>query len=431
MSTVTTTRRSSTRPSSDASGATPRAVKVLHVFGRMDRGGAEVRTVELMRNIDRDRFHFDYCSLSGRPGEMDDEVRSLGATVHLLDRRALDLPRRFRELLRREQYDVVHAHLQLFSGYLLRLAASVGTPVRVAHFRSSHDASPSTPARRLARIALTPLMRRYATHATKRRWVDRHATHVLGVSEHALARGWNPDWKADPRCQVVYDGLQPRSYTVPCDPRGVRREFNLPGDGALFIHVGRMTEAKNHVRLMSIFAEVLRRRPEARLLLVGRTCARPGDHSIERQVRERMQSLGSTEKVVFCGERTDVARLLKAADVLLFPSLWEGLGDVVLEACVSGTPAVCSDLPSIGEIADRLDGVNLLSLDDPNTAWASVAAELADRSNSETMRAAAFEQFTQSVFHVDHGLELLCQIWASGQPATSGANRQAGGPAHG
>jgi hypothetical protein len=100
---------------------------ILHLFGRMDRGGAEMRTLDVMRRADRGRFRLHFCALSGRRGELDEEIRSLGGEVHLLPLSA-SFPWKFRRLLREGRFDVVHSHVHYPSGYLLRLAAKEGTP---------------------------------------------------------------------------------------------------------------------------------------------------------------------------------------------------------------------------------------------------------------------------------------------------------------
>lgn len=392
-------------------GATATApITILHVHGRMARGGAEMRTVDVFRHIDRRRYRFHFCCLSGLCGQLDEEILALGGQVHRMRQSRIGFPRRFRDLLRRWQFDVVHCHLHFYSGYILKLAAECGTGVRVAHFRSSRADGAST-ARRTLHGLMRLCMARYAGQSTMRRWMDRHATHILGVSRSALASTWGPGWRSDPRCRVVYDGLETAAYRGEPDDRGVRRELGLPDDAPLFVHVGRFTEAKNHVRLISMFWEIIRRQPAARLLLIGRTVAGGADDTILRRVRQRIAELGMADRVVLAGERGDVPRLMKAADVLLFPSLWEGLGDVVLEACAAGTPVLASDLPSIREIADRLPGVRRLSLAEGDAAWAHAALQTAVDRPSGAQRRAAWDRFTNSVFTVGHCTQALGQIW--------------------
>jgi len=408
MSTLTrpkpvTPRRTAVRP-----------IRVLHLVGRMTCGGVQMRTLELYRKLDRDRFRFDFCALSGLGAELDGHVLALGGRVHHLAQSRPGFARRFRELLLREGYDVVHGHLHYLSGYPLKLARECGVPTRVAHFRSSRPDPIPGVRRRLVRVLLRPWIEQYAGNRVQRRWIERHATHILGVSRWTLTCALGRDWASDPRCRVIYDGLDPADFREPVDRQGVRGEFALAGDAPLFIHVGRMSPAKNHPRLVSIFAELARRLPEARLLLVGRE-----DEAIGRRVRRQIAARGIADRVVFAGERLNVPRLVRGADALIFPSLWEGLGDVVLEAAAAGTPAVCSDLPSIREIAEHLPGIERVSLSEPDACWADRLVAAAANPPDEATRKAALARFSESVFHVDRSAAALCAVWAAPEASPS------------
>lgn len=373
--------------------APTKPTRVLHVFGHLGVGGAELRMLDVFRHIDRRRYRFHFCSLSGQPGSLDEQVGKLGGEVHLVRLDRVGFPRRFRRLLEQYQFDVVHSHPDFFSGFVLRMAAQCATPIRVAHFHALDACRRSGPARTLLR-------------ALKRRWIDQHATHILGVSEGVLAKAWGQGWMVDPRCRVVYPALDPSAFDKAVDREEVCRELGLPQDAALVIHVGRMVKEKNHLRLTSIFSDLARRRPTARLLLVGR-----GDNQIERLLRRQIARLEIGDRVVFCGERLDVPRLLKAADVMVFPSLSEGLPGAVLEACAAGCPVVASDLSGIREISDHLSGVHLLSLDAPGRRWARAVNELLARRPSDDERAAARRRFTTSPFTVDRSAEILRHVW--------------------
>lgn len=369
-------------------------IRVLHVFGRMVRGGAEMRTVDVMRRLDARRFELHFCTLSELPGALDGEIGDLGGKVHPcpLDR---SFHRQFRRLLREERFDVVHSHVHYPSGYILRLAAQEGVPVRVAHFRVTVDGQPDTPRRRLQRVLL-------------RRWINRYATHILGVSHGTMEIAWGPDWRSDPRCQVIYNGVDASRFVGPPDHAGVRHEFDLPPHARLYIHVGRMDAQKNHSRLLSIVREVLQQDPDARLLVVG-----TGHTAVEQRVREQIAALELTGAVVLAGERSDVPRLLKAADALLFPSLWEGLPGVVLEACAAGTPVVASDLCGVREIAAHFSCVHLRSLEhDSDQAWAATALDLASAGRPPHAWEAAPRLFTESVFDIDRCTAALSAIWS-------------------
>ena len=370
----------------------PKPIKILHVFSQMGRGGGELRTLEILRNIDRRQFRSHFCAISGREGELDGEIRSLGGEVHLLRRDLVRFPRRFRGLLRRHRFDVVHTHLLNYSGVILRLAAQSDVPIRAALFRSSHDGKASSLGRRMYRRLM-------------RHWIDRYATNVQAVSQGAMEAVWGPHWKSDPRCEVIYDGVEPAPFEEETDAESVRREFALPSRAPLCIHVGRMARPKNHLRVLSIFAEVLRRRPDARLLLVGR-----GGNQIERDVRRRIAAPGIAGRVVLCGQRTDV---------LIFPSLWEGLPGAVLEACAAGVPVLASDLPGVREIAARLPQVRYLPLEDDDANWAETAIAILESTDAPSARRRAREMFVGSIFTIDHCTRRHCRVWQNLPPQRS------------
>src|SRR5688500_8132164 len=123
------------------------SLRILHVFSRMARGGAEMRALSVMHNLDRTRYKLDFAALSASREVLDDEIRSLGGEVHYT---ALGrgFAKRFTQLWREQPYDVVHSHLLHTSGYIQHLAAKAGVKGRVAHLENSHDGRNATLRRR-------------------------------------------------------------------------------------------------------------------------------------------------------------------------------------------------------------------------------------------------------------------------------------------
>jgi glycosyltransferase involved in cell wall biosynthesis len=214
----------------------------------------------------------------------------------------------------------------------------------------------------------------------------------------------------DPRCQVIYNGLDPEAFDGPCDEAGVRVEFGLPPGCPLYMHVGRMDPQKNHQRLIAIFAEIAHADPTAYLLLVGL-----GGNATEQELRHQVVELGIADRVVFAGLRDDVPRLLKAADLLLFPSLWEGLPGAVLEASAAGTPVLGSEIPGVTEIAARLPLVTPLSLERSDHDWGQAARTLAMEGRAEVVRENAVRRFRASVFTIAHCSQAHYAVWQAGR----------------
>jgi glycosyltransferase involved in cell wall biosynthesis len=316
-----------------------RPVRVLHVFGAMDRGGAETRTLEILRRLDASRYAFDFCVLSGTPGAYAAEIEARGGCIVrcALRPHPARFIARFVRVLRRSRYDVVHSHVHHFSGVILAASRLAGVPRRVAHIRSTDDGRPTTPLRRAYRVSM-------------RRLIDATATTVIGVSEGAMEAFFGPRWRRDRRRTVVYNGVEPARFSSPGATVEVRREFGLPAGAPLLLHVGRFDPQKNHAALVALAEALVARRPDAVFILVGDGVLR---ERIEREVAER----GLGPRFRFAGLRDDVPRLLAAADLLICPSLWEGLPGVVLEAAAAGVPVVASELPGVVEIARRTPGI--------------------------------------------------------------------------
>lgn len=369
-----------------------KALRILHVFGQMQQGGAELRTLDLMRHLDRERYRLEFCTLSGLPGALDDSIRTLGGRIYPC-RLGLGFPVRFRRLLRQERFDVVHSHVHYSSGYILRLASKEGVPVRVAHFRNTGDGRPET--------LLWTLRKRVLRH-----WIDRYASRILAVSEGAMRYAWRPDWRADARCCVIYNGLDVSRYRIPADPNGVRREFGFLEGIRLYINVARMDPQKNHVRLATIFASIAHRDPDARLAVVGR-----GGNAIERDFLARVKDLGISDRVVLTGVRNDIPRLLKSADLMIFPSTREGLPGAVLEACAAGTPVLGTSLPGLCEIATHFPSVRTLSLEVDDEAWADSAEEMREASHRDSESA---ERVARSAFGIETCARAFCSVWEGG-----------------
>ena len=336
------------------------SIRILHIFGCMDRGGAETRTVELMRSLDRAKFRFEFVSLLGSRGEFDDEITAMGGEVHYLK---LDwtLPFRFMALLVRHRYDVLHSHVHFFSAILLLLGLIGGVSKRIAHFRSTADGKGNGWPRRLRNRFLKFLMLQTATD-------------IVGVSEASLAIALGSDWTKDQRCQVIYSGINKEDFQTEPDRAGVRQEFGFPSNCLLVIHVGRQVPEKNHVRLIHVFAEIARQFPEARLLLAGKR-----ENRIEPEIVETARTNGILDRIVFAGVRNDIGRLLAAADLMIFPSLREGLPGAVVEASAAGIPIIASAIPGITELCSMLPGLVCLELEQPDSKWANCGIEAVER----------------------------------------------------
>ena len=365
-------------------------VRVLHVFGTLGRGGAEMRTLEMLQRLDPHQFVCSVVTLGLGGGDLESVADAAGIAVHRCPL-GTQFGRRFMRLLRETNVDVLHSHVHYTSGYLLWMASRAGVPRRIAHFRTTSDG------RRRS-------LRRVVQRSVLRFLIDRYATDILSVSEGAMAQAWSARWRSDPRCRVIFNGLDTTPFRTAAAADLVRAEFGWDPHALVVINVASFHADKNQSRAVEVFAAMRRANRNVRLLLVGREI-----DSYQAEVRALVHRLSLDGSVVFAGERADVPRLLQASDVLLFPSRREGLPGVVLESCAAGLPVVASDIPGVREIAAHFPNVAAVSLSRGNDVWAA-----------RTLRAAAFGHtttenidFEKTPFTLPHAVRALCDVYAN------------------
>ncbi len=335
-----------------------RPIKILNVVGSMNRGGIETWLMHVLRNIDRNLFQIDFMVHALEPCDYDDEIRSFGCRI--IASPYLPHPSRlwwtyaanFQQVLQQYgAYDVVHSHVHYFDGQILRIAHQAGVPIRISH--SHNDTST---------ISQGGWKKRFYSVLMKS-WISNYATVGLACSQQAAVDLFGQHWQSDRRWQILYCGLDMSLFQEPVDPVRVRSELGIRQDAFVIGHVGRFEPQKNHHFLIEIVAEIARRESKICLLLVG-------DGSLRSPIEQELAKLGLTDKVVLTGVRPDVPRImLGAMDVFVFPSLYEGLGLVLIEAQAAGLPCVISDVvPEAADVVKPL--LHRLSLSQSPIEWA-------------------------------------------------------------
>jgi glycosyltransferase involved in cell wall biosynthesis len=330
-------------------------MRILHVIGKLDRGGVETWLVQLLRHIDRKKYQMDFMVHTEDTGAYDAEVHALGARVIPCLRPSNPLPYAFRfwRILRGYgPYDVVHSHVHHFSGYVLALAALAGIPVRIAH---SHNDTGS------AQLPVSSFRRIY--YAAMRSLIYYCATAGLTVSAEAGDDLFSWPWQGSSKWRLQHLGIDLSRFQDEVDRSTIRHELGIPAGAIVIGHVGRFSEQKNHSFMVEIARELIRIEPRAVFLMVGDGALRP---SIEQKVA----SYSLKSHFLFTGVRSDVPRLMKGAmDILVFPSLYEGLPITLLETQAACLKCVASDVIT-PEVAVIKGLVIRESLDSSPLHWA-------------------------------------------------------------
>jgi glycosyltransferase involved in cell wall biosynthesis len=351
---------------------------VLHVLGSLNRGGIEIWLLQALRAVDRRAVQMDFYCLSGDEGSLAPEALALGSRVFVGARGRRGLGRPFSGVLRAGRYDVVHSHVHFFSGYVLRVAAKHGVPGRIAHSHTTEQERPAL------------VRRRYLS--VMRKWIEDHATLGLGVSDEAMAALFGPGWRDRDDRRVLYWGLDLERFRQ-APAADLRERLGIPTTDRVVGHVGRLDAVKNHRFMLDIAEEMERSGNPVWFLFVG-------DGSLRRELQQLVRNKG-LRRVVFAGEVEEVAPFLQVMDAFLFPSLWEGLPQAVIEAQAAGLRCLCSDVVT-REVAVLPDAVEFLSLDSSAREWAGVLGDLVagpplDRDDALARVAAGPFEITRSV----------------------------------
>lgn len=303
------------------------------------------------REIDRSKVQFDFMVHRAEPGHYDKEIRDLGGRIYPMPSIR---PGNYRLYFRRldkffaehREYRVVHAHINENSSFVLRSARKAGIPCRIAHSHLSDLG-----------IDLKLPFRLYA------RWAMRdHPNHYFACSRKAGEWLYGKSRLAEHSLTVLNNAVDVSRFTPNPETRQrVRDELGATDHHLVIGHVGRFNQQKNHDFLIDIFHAVRERQPDSLLILVGDGHLRPG---IEQKVRK----LGLEQHVRFLGLRSDIADLMQGMDLFLFPSLFEGLPVVMVEAQASGLPCIVSD--TITPEVDMTGRVRFLSLKQSADEWA-------------------------------------------------------------
>lgn len=344
-------------------------IRVLHIVTHMNRGGLETMIMNYYRHIDRSKVQFDFLVHRNKEANYDSEILSMGGKIYRMPQLNPLSPVYLRSLdaffAEHKEYKIVHSHLDCMAGIPLKYAKKHGVPVRIAH---SHNSNQTRDAKYLLKLIYKRNIVRYANQL--------------------FACGYDAGrWMFETtNFRVLNNAIDAVAYSYSKDiAQKVREELSIPDTTLLVGHVGRFSPQKNHSFIVRIFAEMLKKQPDAMLLLVGsgELCS-----AIENQVK----ALKIENNVIFAGLRSDVSRLLQAMDVFLFPSLFEGFGIVALEAQAAGLACVVSDM--VPQDCVVTDLVTKIPLSESLTKWgdAVIAAAKTPRRNTlSELRGSGFD----------------------------------------
>lgn len=341
--------------------------KILHVTGAMNIGGTETMLVNLYRKINKE-IQFDFISYSEEEAYYDKEIIELGGEIIKLrppnEVGFIGAIKDIKKVIKDNgSYDAVHTHMMFNCGVAMIAAYLSGVKVRVSHAHTTADEGMG-----FIRKIYIALMRIF---------IKLFSTDFLACSNSAGKYLFGSKITSNKRYKIVPNYIDYDSFINCNDKTSIREELGIKNDDIVICHIGRFINAKNHEFLIEIANKMIKKNNKVKLILVG-------DGDLKENIQNKVEKFGIEKNVYFTGIRKDIPNILNNADLFVLPSIYEGLGLVLLEAQASRVPCLVSEA-----IQPEVDlGVGLvkkIDLSYGSSVWAEEANKLINKSKSNTI----------------------------------------------
>lgn len=340
-----------------------KTIRIAQIMGKWIGGGVEAVVMNYYKNINHDKVQFDFIFDDDSTDIPYDEIEALGGKIILIPpyQKVLKYHKALKKVLKEGNYKVVHSHINTLSVFSLFAAKCAGVPVRIAHNHSTTNKKEWK--KNLLKQVFRPFIKFFATD-------------YFACTEHAGRWAFGNKKFKKGKVNVLNNAIELDKFQYDSKVRKIRRKELKIKDSTLVVgHAGRFVAQKNHSFIIDIFNEVHKINDDSVLLLVGQG-------PLMNQIKEKVKKLKLEDSVIFLGQRNDINELYQVFDVFLFPSLYEGLGIVLIEAQCSGLPCFAStEVPSIANVTGNLDFVDL---DCSPEIWATFILNSADRTNRKS-----------------------------------------------
>lgn len=348
-------------------------VRILHMIGSMNIGGSQTMILNLYRAIDREKVQFDFVLDHHEERALASQFEALGARIYSVPtftgkniNQVLQAWNTFFE--EHPEYKILHSHVRSYASLYLPIARKHGLKT-IIH---SHSTSNGSGIKALVKKTLQYPLRYLADY-------------YFSCSEEAGRWLFGSKTVTSEKHYVVRNAIDARAYRY--DPL-VREQYiaqlGLTGK-YVYAHVGRFHPAKNHEFLLRVFKKISEKNPDAHLMLVG-------DGDLRSEIETQIAQLALTDRVLLLGNRHDISGVLQAADCFLFPSKWEGLGIVAVEAQAAGLPCICSD--QVPRLVHVMPSCQFLALEEELWVQAALQASRERTDAYEQIVGAGYDVFT-------------------------------------
>ena len=367
------------------------SVRILHILGNTQLGGAESRIMDLYRHMDRSVVQFDFVVHSKEEGYFNEEIRKLGGRIFRVPRfrvvNYFSYCRAWKKLLQehrdadgRSEFHMIQGHMTSTAAIYLPIARKCGIETTIAHARSAGVDK-----------GLKGILTRFL-----RRNLSKKADYLFTCSELAGISVFGKKAVKQGRTRFLPNAIDCQKFAPdPLVREKIRRELGIENCYVIG-HVGRFHYAKNHEYLLRVFAELVKRKTRDYVLLLL------GEGSGMEDIRVLSRELGIEDKVYFLGNKSNVNDYYQAMDYFVYPSRFEGMPGTIVEAQTAGLRCLMSDTICKEVIATDL--VTTRSISEDPGLWADEIEQHLQYQRSsrvDEMKELGFDVHGQAVLMTD------------------------------
>lgn len=352
--------------------------RILCIVASMNAGGAETFLMKIYREIDRSKYQMDFAVAVTEEAKYDAEIQELGGNIYHITPKTKDAFKNFSDIYKLVKKHHYKSVLRLSQHALssMELLAAKMAGAQICAYRSCNSRLPSGSSKSLLLHRVFRFMPRYFANV---RFAPSTEAAEFVFGEKCVDKG---------SAVILHNGIDLNVFCYDEDARKhVRKSLGIKEKQVVIGHIGRFSHQKNHDFLIDTFAEVKKQQPDAILMLVG-------NGELESAIRTKVEQKDLRDSVIFTGVRSDIPQLLSAMDILVFPSFYEGMPNVVIEAQATGLPCVISD--SITKEVAITDLVSFVSLEKSQEDWGLIINEIINKkverfSGTQSLRTCGYD----------------------------------------
>lgn len=333
------------------------AMRVLHVVGKLNIGGAESRVMDLYRNINRDEIQFDFMQHTSEKCAFQDEVEALGGHVYHVPRFRVYNIFAYKKawkkfFIEHPEIKIVHGHMTSTAAIYLPIAKKVGKCYTIAHARSAGVDQ-----------GIKGTFTRFL-----RRNLSKKCDQCFTCSDLAGVAVFGKDAVAQNKVKMIPNAIDVSKFDYNIEMRKkMRDKLGINDDAFVIGHVGRFDTVKNHSYMLQILQSCLeinkenKKYSDVKMLFLG-------DGPLMQEIKSKAGKLNILDNIIFAGNQKNIQDYYQAFDYFILPSFYEGLPGTAIEAQASGLSGLLSD--KITSEAIVTENMKLMSITAPSMDWA-------------------------------------------------------------